>query len=73
MKLVGEIVQCSIERFAQVVRSPELDCMPEQCQPVISTWLKSGLLQIRDYEDAVQRKSRKGLFVDESKRPGNVY
>jgi hypothetical protein len=40
-----------------------------QCRQIINSWMDSGLLRTEDYEDPVQRKSRKGLRVDNSKRP----
>jgi AAA domain len=40
----------------------------KQCQTVIATWLKNGILESRDYDDPVRRGSRPGLFV--AKRPG---
>jgi len=36
---------------------------------IIKTWIKSGLLYLDDYDDPVERKLRKGLRVDHSKRP----
>jgi hypothetical protein len=40
-----------------------------QCRVIIKTWIKSGLLYLDDYDDPVERKLRKGLRVDHSKRP----
>jgi hypothetical protein len=40
----------------------------KQCQAVILTWLKTGMLEGRDYDDPILRKERKGLFV--IRRPG---
>jgi hypothetical protein len=40
----------------------------EQCQTVISTWLKNGMIESQDYDDPVTRKKRSGLIV--AKRPG---
>jgi hypothetical protein len=39
-----------------------------QCRVVIATWEKTQMVETRDYQDAADRKSRKGLFV--VKRPG---
>jgi hypothetical protein len=41
-----------------------------QCRAIIFAWLETGLLYPADYDDPVQRKPRKGLRVDSTKRPG---
>jgi hypothetical protein len=41
-----------------------------QCREIIKRWLATGLLKTEDYEDPEQRKTRKGLRVDNTKRPG---
>jgi len=43
-----------------------------QCREIIHAWLKTGLLVPKDYDDPVERKSRKGLYVDTTKRPGTT-
>jgi hypothetical protein len=40
-----------------------------QCRIIIHAWLDTGLLYPDDYDDPVQRKPRKGLYVDDTKRP----
>jgi hypothetical protein len=40
-----------------------------QCREIVNAWLATGLLYSTDYDDPVQRKPRKGLFVDDAKRP----
>ena len=40
----------------------------KQARNIIATWMKSGMIEARDYDDPVDRKSRSGLFV--IKRPG---
>ena len=40
-----------------------------QCREIIRTWVKNGVLFHEDYEDAEVRKTRKGLRVDNGKRP----
>jgi hypothetical protein len=40
-----------------------------QCREIIRTWIKTGLLYDKDYDDPVDRKPRKGLHVDTTKRP----
>jgi hypothetical protein len=40
-----------------------------QCREIIHAWLDTGLLYAKDYDDPVQRKPRKGLYVDDAKRP----
>ena len=41
-----------------------------QAREVINKWVRTGLLIKEDYEDAAARKTRKGLRVDNGKRPG---
>ena len=40
-----------------------------QCRAIISTWVKNGVLKSEDYDDPVERKPRKGLRLNPSKRP----
>jgi AAA domain-containing protein len=40
-----------------------------QCRTIIHAWLDTKLLYPEDYDDRVDRKMRKGLKVDSSKRP----
>jgi hypothetical protein len=40
-----------------------------QCRDIIKTWVRNGLLFNENYEDPIERKPRKGLRVDNSKRP----
>lgn len=40
------------------------------CRQIIGTWLKNELITPQPYDDPVQRKQRKGLYVNDSKRPG---
>jgi hypothetical protein len=40
-----------------------------QCRQIINTWLKSGLLYNKEYNDPVDRKDVEGLHVDNTKRP----
>lgn len=63
-----------LERAAwRVVGKHAPDRTPQQCQAIIATWVKSGLLVTRDYADPAQRKPRKGLFVDATKQPTNEF
>jgi hypothetical protein len=41
-----------------------------QCREMIRTWVKNGVLYNDSYEDPVARKKRKGLRVNDGKRPG---
>jgi hypothetical protein len=43
-----------------------------QCREIIHAWLRSKLIYPEDYDDPVERKKRKGLRVDDSKRPGTI-
>jgi hypothetical protein len=40
-----------------------------QCREIIHAWLATGLLYSEGYDDPVQRRERKGLYVDDAKRP----
>jgi hypothetical protein len=40
-----------------------------QCRTIIHKWLETKLLYPEDYDDPVDRKPRKGLRVDNAKRP----
>jgi 5S rRNA maturation endonuclease (ribonuclease M5) len=40
-----------------------------QAREVIRTWVKNGVLENRDYHNPVERKERRGLYVDPDKRP----
>ena len=40
-----------------------------QCRQIINAWLDSGLLYADDYDDPQQRRKRKGLYVNDTKRP----
>jgi hypothetical protein len=40
-----------------------------QCREIIKAWVKNGLLVSETYYNKVERKDRKGLRVDNTKRP----
>jgi hypothetical protein len=40
-----------------------------QCREIVHAWLSTKLLYPDDYDDPVDYKKRKGLRVDNSKRP----
>jgi len=40
-----------------------------ECRTIIHAWLGTGLLYPEDYDDPVDRKTRKGLKVNDAKRP----
>jgi hypothetical protein len=52
-----------------VVQKHYPDKTEAQCRTIIHAWLDTGLLYPEDYDDPVDRKARKGLKVDSSKRP----
>jgi hypothetical protein len=63
--------QAGAERAAwRVVKAKVPDLAEKQCPQVIAVWLKNGVLETRDYDDPVRRKSQQGLFVNATKRPG---
>jgi AAA domain len=40
-----------------------------QCREIIRTWVSNGVLYEDEYDDPVERKTRKGLRLDATKRP----
>ena len=36
---------------------------------MIKVWIESGVLDVVDYDDPIQRKKRKGVRVNQEKRP----
>lgn len=54
----------------KVVNALLPDLSDKQCRKVINTWTKNGVLEERPYDDPVQRKTRTGLYVVATKRPG---
>ena len=40
-----------------------------QCRKIVNTWLETGVLFNDEYDDPIDRKSRKGLRVCHGKRP----
>jgi hypothetical protein len=43
------------------------------CRKLIGTWLKNLVLVEQEYQSEAQRKTRKGLFVNNSNRPGRNH
>ena len=52
----------------QVVKRHCPDRNEAQCREIIKTWLKSVVLYNDDYDDPIDRKPRKGLFVNAAAR-----
>jgi hypothetical protein len=52
-----------------VVKKHCPDRTQAQCREIIRTWAKNGVLLDEDYDDPIERKPRKGLRLDSSKRP----
>jgi hypothetical protein len=57
-------------RWAGVVMIDLFGLTERRAGGVITTWVKSGVLEVRKYNDAEQRKECSGLFVVEARRPG---
>jgi hypothetical protein len=58
------------ERMVWPVVQKHYPDKPEgQCREIIHAWLATGLLYPKEYADPVQYKPRKGLYVDDTKRP----
>jgi hypothetical protein len=60
----------AIERAAWRVVTKHVDRTEAQAREMIKTWLKNGVLKTVDYHDDEDRKDRKGLRVEPTKRPG---
>src|SRR5262249_42100121 len=69
------------QRYTNMPKSPERAVWPVvqkhypnkpegACREIIHAWLASGLIYPDDYDDPLQRRKRKGLFVRDAKRPG---
>jgi hypothetical protein len=56
-------------RWAGAVIIRELGCTEDQARSMIKAWLRSGLLFEETYYDDGQRKERKGVRVNHTKRP----
>lgn len=57
-------------RWAGTVIAEGLKVDVEQAKAIVSAWMKTGLLFEETYESPGQRKTRKCVRVDNSKRPG---
>jgi hypothetical protein len=59
------------DRAAHLIVQKHLpDKIEGQAREIVRTWIKNRVLNYVDYEDPVVRKSRKGLRLDPTKRPG---
>jgi phage/plasmid primase-like uncharacterized protein len=59
------------DRAAHLVVQRHLPDKTEgQAREIIRTWIKNGVLLSVDYQDPATRKTRKGLRLDPTKRPG---
>jgi len=54
----------------RVVQRHLADKAEPLCREIIKAWVRAGVLVSDSYHDPVERKDRKGLSVDPSKRPG---
>jgi hypothetical protein len=52
-----------------VVQKHYPDKSEGQCREIIHAWLATGLIYPQDYNDPIQRRTRKALYVDSTKRP----
>ena len=55
-----------------VVQNHYPDKSEAECRTIIHKWLDTKLLYSEEYHDPVDRKKRKGLRVDNAKRPGTT-
>jgi hypothetical protein len=65
----GTGVGSNSSRWVGTVLIRELGCTDEQAKAMIKAWLKSGLLYEEDYHDTEQRKKKRGVRVNSTKRP----
>lgn len=56
----------------RVVQSHAPNKSEQHCRAIVKAWLQSGLLTVVEYKSATDRKPRKGLAVNASKRPINI-
>lgn len=56
-------------RYVVPLIADELDVEPGRAKLILKTWLNSRLLREIEYHSEKQRKMRKGLMVDDAKRP----
>ena len=66
---IGAMFDGTDRQVWPLVRKHYPDKAEGQCRTIIHAWLATGLLYPKDYDDPVQRKLRKGLYVDDAKRP----
>jgi hypothetical protein len=60
-------------RAAWRVIADMVDKTEEQAKEMIRAWLKTGVLEQREYHSDNERKDFQGLWVSATKRPGTVY
>jgi hypothetical protein len=69
------------QRYSDAARAPTRAAWPvvqrrcpdrteSRCREIIKTWVKNGVLDNEEYDDPVDRKPRKGLRLNQTKRPG---
>lgn len=60
------------DRAASAVVQRHLPAHAEkQARDMVATWIKNGVLELRDYDDPTERKIRQGLYVVCEKRPAS--
>lgn len=59
----------SKDRFVGKIIAEVAEISEDRAARIASAWKKSGLLYEQEYLSGAQRKTRKGVFVDASKRP----
>jgi len=60
------------DRAAWRVITKRADRTEKQAREMIKSWIKNGVLTVVDYRDEKDRKDRKGLRVNDAKRPGKT-
>jgi hypothetical protein len=60
------------DRWAGHVLVGNLGLSEDNAKRLIKEWLKSGTLEIIEYEDTATRKTMKGLIAPQQKRPGKA-
>lgn len=62
--------RAAFDLMKQVFEGEEMDWSEKQIAGLLKTWERNNVIQVMDYESGRQRKTRKGIFVNNANRPG---
>lgn len=57
----------------RMIREDGLDWSDAQIMALIKSWERNNVIVMRDYDSPGQRKPRRGIFVNQSNRPGTEH